>query len=39
MDSLIVFDRFLTDDAGIWRHADFIVKNPKTQGLIILGRR
>lgn len=25
--------------SGVWRHADFIVKNPKTQGFIILGRR
>ena len=24
---------------GVWRHADFIVKNPKTKGFIILGRR
>lgn len=23
---------------GVWRQADFMVKNPKTQGLIILGR-
>ena len=25
--------------AGVWHHGDFMVKNPKTQGLIILGRR
>ncbi len=24
---------------GVWRHADFIVKNPQTKGYIILGRR
>jgi acetoacetyl-CoA synthetase len=24
---------------GVWHHGDFIVKNPKTQGFIILGRR
>lgn len=24
---------------GIWRQGDFIVKNPKTQGFMILGRR
>lgn len=25
--------------AGVWCHSDFIVKNPDTKGLIILGRR
>lgn len=25
--------------AGVWHHGDFIVKNPATQGFIILGRR
>lgn len=24
---------------GIWRQGDFVVKNPKTQGFIFLGRR
>jgi acetoacetyl-CoA synthetase len=24
---------------GVWRQGDFIVKNPKTKGFIILGRR
>ncbi|TFY75053.1 hypothetical protein EWM64_g8960 [Hericium alpestre] len=24
---------------GIWRHGDFIAKNPRTQGLVIYGRR
>lgn len=24
---------------GVWRQGDFIVKNPKTQGFVILGRR
>lgn len=28
------FDRY----PGVWHHADFIVKNPETQGLMILGR-
>jgi hypothetical protein len=24
---------------GIWRQGDFLVKNPKTNGLMVLGRR
>ena len=27
------------DVIGVWCHSDFIVKNPGTQGFIILGRR
>lgn len=37
---LRVFGRAkLKGEAGVWHQGDFIVKNPKTQGLMILGRR
>lgn len=31
--------RSLTSNTGVWRQGDFMVKNPSTKGLIILGRR
>src|SRR6266702_7528124 len=31
--------RTTTRTLGVWRHGDFIAMNPRTKGLIILGRR